>query len=134
MPFPSQPVDGCRAAYVHAVAALGHLRSRQGNLSVGMNDIGPSLGAWNGQGRTLQNAHGCQGIICVPLERSSTLSQSGSAISAQRTANLNLRVGLGRQLTGDADPVTYDDKRYLQVYVHYVKLISVFLDSAVVRS
>ena len=62
-------------------------------------------------------------ISAVPLESSSTLQQSGAAISAQRTAVVNMGwVGGG----GTA--------RQVDCFVVYSKLATLFLDSVVVRS
>jgi hypothetical protein len=69
-------------------------------------------------------------IAAIPLESSSTLQQSGSAISAQRTAVVNLSyandVGQLGALPGSL--------RRVDVFCVYSKLCSLFLDSVVVRS
>jgi len=60
-------------------------------------------------------------IASLPLESSSTLQQSGAAISAQRTANVNMQWANA-------------NNRRVDMYVTYSKLASLFLDSVVVRS
>lgn len=75
-------------------------------------------------------------VCAVPLESSSTLQQSGSAISAQRTAVCNIEykyapVALREPLTAAVIPGTL---RKIDVFVAYSKLATLFLDSVVVRS
>lgn len=62
-------------------------------------------------------------IMTVPLEKSSTLSQSGVSVSAQRTANFDITF---------AD--TAAKSRDVDLFVTYVKLLTCFLDNVVVRS
>ena len=64
-------------------------------------------------------------ISAVPLESSSTLQQSGSAISAQRTAVVNFEYKYDR---------TTDTPRRVDLFVPYSKLATLYLDSVVVRS
>lgn len=64
-------------------------------------------------------------ISSVPLETSSTLQQSGSAISAQRTAVINMTWNNGRDAAF---------ARRIDLFVPYTKVASLFLDSCVVRS
>jgi len=68
-------------------------------------------------------------IAAIPLESSSTLQQSGAAISAQRTAVVNLE-------WGDEAPRfnTMNANRRIDLFVTYSKLATLFLDSVVVRS
>ena len=65
-------------------------------------------------------------ISCVPLESSSTLQQSGAAISAQRTAVVNMA------WSGGEGALIKDRK--VDAFVVYSKLATLFLDSVVVRS
>lgn len=65
-------------------------------------------------------------ISTVPLESSSTLQQSGAAISAQRTAVVNMAWA---NHSGDAEGY-----RKVDAFVQYSKLATLFLDSVVVRS
>ena len=67
-------------------------------------------------------------IAAVPLESSSTLQQSGAAISAQRTAVVNVTYAHGRASTPDS-PL-----RKIDLFIPYTKLATLFLDSVVVRS
>jgi hypothetical protein len=62
-------------------------------------------------------------ISAVPLESSSTLQQSGAAISAQRTANVQM-----------AWVNTSDRHRRVDAFVVYSKLVALYLDSVIVRS
>lgn len=64
-------------------------------------------------------------ISAVPLESSSTLQQSGLAISAQRTAVINLEWYTGRS---DSYP------RRIDLFIPYTKLLTLMLDSVNVRS
>lgn len=66
-------------------------------------------------------------ISAVPLETSSTLQQSGAAISAQRTAVVNMT---WKPTKGGLANST----RKLDCFVVYSKLATLFLDSVVVRS
>lgn len=66
-------------------------------------------------------------IAALPLESSSTLQQSGSAISAQRTAVVNIEFKYARAADGS-------NMRRLDLFVPYSKLATLYLDSVVVRS
>jgi hypothetical protein len=78
---------------------------------------------------TADNVQKGLAISCVPLESSSTLQQSGAAISAQRTAVVNMAWGPS---SGVGSAKTQDRK--VDVFVVYSKLATLFLDSVVVRS
>ena len=67
-------------------------------------------------------------VAAVPLESSSTLQQSGAAISAQRTAVVNMK------WKGEAAQVSDYGLRRVDAFVVYSKLCTLFLDSVVVRS
>jgi hypothetical protein len=67
-------------------------------------------------------------VAAVPLESSSTLQQSGAAISAQRTAVVNMA------WEGETDPASIFGLRRVDAFVVYSKLATLFLDSVVVRS
>lgn len=69
-------------------------------------------------------------IAAVPLESSSTLQQSGAAISAQRTAVVNIDFHTARADGAGADSST----RRIDLFIPYTKLATLFLDSVVVRS
>jgi hypothetical protein len=64
-------------------------------------------------------------ISAVPLETSSTLQQSGMAISASRTAVINMTFKFAR---------TTANPRRIDVFVCHTKLASYFADGTVVRS
>jgi hypothetical protein len=64
-------------------------------------------------------------IACVPLESSSTLQQSGAAISPARTAIVNMRW---------LYPRNTDQARRIDLFVSYTKLATLLLDSCVIRS
>lgn len=68
---------------------------------------------------------GSLAVACVPLESSSTLQQSGAAISTMRTAVINM---VWRR---DRDTV---NQRRVDCFIPYTKLSSHFLDSCTVRS
>jgi len=65
----------------------------------------------------------CVGVVAVPLESSSTLNESGAAISAQRTAVVNIKMASNVSV----------NRRY-DFFVEYTKVCTLFLDSVVVRS
>lgn len=69
--------------------------------------------------------YGGLAVSAVPLESSSTLQQSGAAISAQRTAVVNMEWVNSRDNT---------HLRRVDLFVMYSKLATLFLDSVVVRS
>lgn len=69
---------------------------------------------------------GALAIAAVPLETSSTLLQSGSAISAQRTAVVNFAYTSSRNVAADI--------RRVDLFVPYEKLVTLYLDSVIVRS
>jgi len=75
-------------------------------------------------------------IAAVPLESSSTLQQSGSAISAQRTAvcNLAFKYPVDQLTMYDGSTSINGKLRRVDVFVPYSKLATLFLDSVVVRS
>lgn len=118
--LPIQPVDSIREAYTQALIAFGKLMDRDSPPGVTYDQFVDTSRIYSADHAT---AMGNAGVYAITLEKSSTLSQSGSAISAQRVCNMNLDFGDG----GEAG-------RVLLVFVEYVKLITVFLDSAVVRS
>ena len=74
-------------------------------------------------------------IAAVPLESSSTLQQSGSAISAQRTAVVNIEFQhTPNTLIDSGGSSIAGSLRRVDVFVPYSKLATLFLDSVVVRS
>lgn len=129
--IPTSPVGGVGTAglmprFMHALEAFGHLHNPRAGCAVDpaqmkvlYNVAGSSAGVGD---VTAHNGRGSLEIIAIPLERSTTLSQSGSAISSQRTCNLNISFKLD------------DATRRIYCYVHYVKLVTSFLDSCIVRS
>ena len=75
-------------------------------------------------------------IGAVPLETSSTLTQSGSAISAQRTAIVNLEFKyprLARETYSNSGQTEHAGRR-LDLWCEYTKNVTAYLDSVVVRS
>jgi hypothetical protein len=64
-------------------------------------------------------------ISCVPLESSSTLQQSGAAISAARTAIVNMAWQYVRN---------ENTSRRVDLFVTYTKLATLLLDSVVIRT
>jgi hypothetical protein len=66
-------------------------------------------------------------IAAVPLETSSTLQQSGAAISAMRTAVINIAFKYDRANVAE-------NMRVIDCYVPYSKLVTCMLDSVVVRA
>lgn len=69
-------------------------------------------------------------ISAVPLESSSTLQQSGAAISAQRTAVVNMKW----KYPSSSDAGSKFGLRRIDAFVVYSKLATLFLDTVVVRS
>ena len=67
-------------------------------------------------------------VAALPLESSSTLSQTGAAISAQRTAVVNLGFEFESPAAG------LRGAKRVDLFVNYSKLVTLFLDSCVVRS
>jgi hypothetical protein len=72
-----------------------------------------------------------QACLAIPLENSSTLAQSGAAISAQRTAVVNIKFEHLATASFDVNGVT---GRIVDTYLEYTKVVTLFLDSVVVRS
>lgn len=71
---------------------------------------------------------GGAGVQRISLESSSTLQQSGAALSAQRVLLFNIRRDWG-------DIVAPGDREFVHVlWVSYVRLATIFLDSIIVRS
>jgi len=125
--IPSQPIAK-REAFLHS--ALKTFSQFRRSDEVGGVDMMDFAGL-----KTLQSLVGQAGeyepglaIATVPLESSSTLQQSGSAISAQRTAVVNLEWSNAVKNAGVAG------NRRIDVFVPYSKLATLFLDSVVVRS
>jgi hypothetical protein len=116
-----------------------------GNFRRSDQDAGPSYYQFTGHyltgkaddvsGTTPLDGHpdlftNAQACLAVPLENSSTLAQSGAAISAQRTAVVNIE--FKAEAGGDWGNVTQG--RIVDTYLEFTKVVTLFLDSVVVRS
>jgi hypothetical protein len=148
--MPNKPIDNFVQLY-HAVQnAFGNWKSDKRN-TVTMRDFAGTgeFAGPNGAFQGLFPFAGSLGIFAMTLEKSSTLAQSGSPISASR--DLNVVIGpcdtskwndggaggngleiIGNTTTG-VESVNWKGL-YLDVYVPYVTLCTVFLDSILIRS
>lgn len=149
--MPNKPIDNFVQLY-HAVQnAFGNWKSDKRN-TVTMRDFAGTgqFAGPNGAAKGLFPFAGSLGIFAMTLEKSSTLAQSGSPISASR--DLNVVIGpanttvwndggapgngleiLGAGATQGVTAVNWKGL-YLDVYVPYVTLCTVFLDSILIRS
>jgi len=108
--IPIQPAEGALELFQHALIANGKYHSV---LGTDLNYYRDWL-------------NGGAGAIQFSLETSSTLEQSGSALSAQRVLVLNLERDLST-----IEPLS--QKNHL-LFVSYVRLPTFYLDSVIVRS
>lgn len=135
--IPAQPIT-LPADYLHsALKTFSAFRRNDRTVGVPLWDfIGPKMASYDGTNvQTPTEVAESTGPIdlrraalaraCVPLESSSTLQQSGAAISAQRTCVINMTWQYGR-----AD----NTQRRVDCFIPYTKLSSHFLDSVTVRS
>jgi len=122
--IPSQPISK-REAFLHS--SLKTFSQFRRSDEVGGADMIDFSGLKLSKASNTPDTPGLYGgglaIAAIPLESSSTLQQSGSAISAQRTAVVNLE--WVNDMAGN---------RRIDVFVPYSKLATLFLDSVVVRS
>ncbi len=75
---------------------------------------------------------GC-GVPWASLESSSSLEQSGAALSAQRVLLFNLE-RQGDNVVDEAGATLVNPMMYHVLFVSYVRLVTIFLDSVIVRS
>jgi len=120
--IPAAPLDNLQDFYASALKTFGGYRRTDASVGADLDQFAGKV-----LGKVTANAakpvYGtCVAIAAVPLESSSTLNESGAAISAQRTAVVNIKV-----------KDTAVERRY-DFFVEYSKLATVFLDSVVVRS
>jgi hypothetical protein len=107
--IPLSPITSQGEAFWHALVTFGATYDRGACIPV-------SLQNFTGDA----TARVSDGIYAVSLETSSTLNQSGSALSSQRVLVFNFRA-------------TTVASRYT-MFTPHVRLITAFLDSAIVRS
>lgn len=124
--IPALPIQ-TTPQYLHSALKTFNQFRRSDELS------GPPLWDFRGLLTIISNTdsiydtyYGPLAIAAVPLESSSTLQQSGAAISAQRTAVVNYEFARA--------PITANTLRRVDLFVPYSKLATLFLDSVVVRS
>ena len=146
--MPNKPIDNFLQLYHATQNAFGNWKSDKRN-TVTMNDFA-GTGMFAGPSGLNLAAFpfgGTLGIYAMTLEKSSTLAQSGSPISASRDLNIvigpmnsaKLRTPGATDLTVINDSIagtkaTSWNGLYLDVFVPYVCLCTVFLDSILVRS
>lgn len=111
--IPQSPVTTSKEAYFHALVAFGAAMDR---------DRCPTVSYQNFQG--LANSLVSDAVSCISLETSSTLNQSGSALSAQRVlvfdyASMDAPTGQGATLT---------------LFTPHVRLVTAYLDSIIARA
>ena len=149
--MPNKPIDNWIQLYHATQNAFGNWKSDRRN-TVTLRDFagqgiyaGPN-GVFSGEFPYTAGL----GVFCMTLEKSSTLAQSGSPISASRDLRIDIGpVNISNYLTGSvkllgqvpAASTPYSaltdvkwNGMYLDVFVPYVCLCTVFLDSILVRS
>jgi hypothetical protein len=160
--MPTRPIDNELQMYHATQNAFGTWKTGGGN-TVTLRDYigyGPTAGPWSTKPHRNNNTSGDAaqdtissatfptnaglGCYAMTLEKSSTLAQSGSPISASR--DLNVVFG-PTSLPGFKDqivPLTAADGAeavgtlwggfYVDVFVPYVTLVTVYMDSILTRS
>ena len=108
--IPLSPISTQEEAYWHAMVCFGSAYDSSACVPVSLQNFKGSA-----------SAKVSDAIYCVSLESSSTLNQSGAALSSQRVLVFNYKVG------------TVTPSRYT-MFTPHVRLVTCFLDSAIVRS
>lgn len=135
--MPSQPIQHVEQFLHSAYKTFSQMRRSD---EVGGPELGEFTGIKEVQGAADKESKyvGGLAIAAIPLESSSTLQQSGSAISAQRTAVVNLAFKTSplaaSTVAGAPLFTTVNDSRRIDLLVEHSKLCTLFLDSCVVRS
>jgi hypothetical protein len=116
--MPNRPLDQALSLYHAAQTAFGNWRADQQNTVTiedycgrGPNNVG-----------NVPNPFSVLGLMAMTLEKSSTLAQSGSPISASRDL---------QAVFGSAFPTNGNN---IDVFVPYVSMASLFADAVLVRS
>ncbi len=133
--MPAMPITDPLALYHATQTAFGNWKADRRNTVrmidyMGADDYAVSKGVDPGVAYTRQFCpYATLGVFGMTLEKSSTLAQSGSPISAARDLNVvfggNDFVGLNNVVWGGLS---------VDVFVPYVTLATVFLDSVLTRS
>lgn len=116
--MPTRPLDQPMALYHATQTAFGNWRADQMN-TVTINDFsgrGPNVTGG------VPNPTAVLGAFAMTLEKSSTLAQSGSPISASR----DLQITFGSQFPAG--------NRLVDCFITYVLLVTLFADSALIRN
>jgi hypothetical protein len=126
--LPLQGISDWREAYAHAVQYWGTWSNRHSTCTLRpesfLNDGTAPVPTGEGEKQLWSIVN--KAVLTQMLERSQILA-SGTAISSQR--NLQFSIGF------KAAPTDPDDgEKLVSLYTQYAKLVSVFLDSAIVRS
>jgi hypothetical protein len=128
--MPNKPIDNIIQMFHATQTAFGNWKSERRN-TVTIHDYagaGNSAGT-AGRGTGFFPVQACLGCYAMTLEKSSTLAQSGSPISASRDLNVvwgptSIEAYKGAPWNG----------LFVDVYVPYITLCTVFLDSVLTRS
>ena len=128
--MPNKPIDNIIQMFHATQTAFGNWKSERRN-TVTIHDYAGAGNSAGTAGRTGSKfpVQACLGCYAMTLEKSSTLAQSGSPISASR--DLNVVWGPTSIEAYKADPW---NGLFVDVYVPYITLCTVFLDSVLTRS
>ena len=144
--MPNKPIDNFLQLYHATQNAFGNWKSDRRN-TVTMKDFAGTGQFAGPSGIKLGDFPfgGGLGVFAMTLEKSSTLAQSGSPISASRDLNIVIGPTVTNKFRTDGAVLLINDAAngtksvpwnglYLDVFVPYVTLCTVFLDSILVRS
>ncbi len=134
--MPNRPVDNPLQMYHTTQNAFGNWKSDRRN-TVTLEDF---MGRGQTAGRAVYDQNyvdfpvqSCLGCMAQSLEKSSTLAQSGSPISAARDLNVVWGPVSESVLSKYKDPTTWNGM-IVDIFVPYVCLATVYLDSVLTRS
>jgi hypothetical protein len=134
--MPNRPVDNPLQMYHTTQNAFGNWKSDRRN-TVTLEDF---MGRGQTAGRAVYDstfkdfpAQSCLGCMAQSLEKSSTLAQSGSPISAARDLNVVWGPVSESVLSKYKDAQTWNGM-IVDIFVPYVCLATVYLDSVLTRS
>lgn len=122
--IPAEALDNVYDIFHSTLKTFGGLRRSDTSIGLTWDQFAGKLITYDKTGGAEDIDYATSiGCIAVPLESSSTLGESGSAISAQRTAVINV------ETKNSAGAL-----RRFDFFVEYSKLNTVFLDSVIVRT
>jgi hypothetical protein len=114
--IPAAPIDSTEEALASVLKTFGAYRRTDETVG----QLQPLITGYAGLDLAKPGS-AASNLLSVPLESSGTLAQSGAAISAQRTAVINIKL-----------PAS-NEKRHFDFFVEYSKLATCFMDTVVVR-